>query len=170
MAPSLIGTERIRRCLAGALPAPSGLEAAPPKVGALSAVAAPCGSMGRCPEGTAGALPDGAVCTVVGCCCCGCGCAAPGESGRGAGTGSSGPCDGSACGLPGTGVAVGCCACGAGVGAVFGFVAGWACCAMAAGTPVSKKANNSVSDVRARVLDLVSTGNLQLHLYLRGPV
>src|SRR6185369_219292 len=115
IAPNLIRNERTWRCLAGAIAAPAGLEAAPPKVGALSAVAAPCGSMGLCPEGTAGAFVAGAVCTVVGCCCC-CGCAAPGESGNGVGTGSSGPCDGSACGLPGTGVAVGCCACGAGVG------------------------------------------------------
>src|ERR1051326_3333901 len=91
MAPSLIRNERICRCLAGAMAAPAGFEAAPPKVGALSAVAAPCGSMGLCPEGTAGALFVGPVCTVVGCCVDDC--EALGESGRGLGaTGSSGPC------------------------------------------------------------------------------
>src|SRR5438270_9769842 len=108
IAPSLIRNERICRCLAGAIAAPAGFEAAPPSVGALSAVAAPCGSIGLCPEGTAGALLAGAVCTVVGCCVGGC--AALGESGKGLGaTGSSGPRVGSTCVFPGTGVCEGCC-------------------------------------------------------------
>ncbi len=114
----------------------------------ISAVAAPWGSMGLCPEGTAGAFVAGAVGTVVGCCC---GCAALGESGSGAGAPARAVLAmGSACVLPGTGSLRGLLRPGLmsvvrASAKCSALVAGWDCCAIAAGTPVSAAAKPALT-------------------------
>src|SRR5262249_11228373 len=70
-APTLIRSDRVWCCLAGAMATPAGLAAAPPAVGKRSAAAAPTGSPVCCCR--LGCGPSGMpVCGVaaLGCCCC----------------------------------------------------------------------------------------------------